>query len=678
MEFSNVPSWLSFIEVVESRSFSDSFLVVINRNHCDFGVNQVNVIVSGASTEHSVFIEGHREYFGPVWYVSNDGNDFDGYGTMNAPFRNIAFAVNNSSDGDTVIALPGTYTESFGIDKNLYFRGLDDPDSTILQSIGSNYHNIKIVADSVKISNFTFDNELDIENVQTIIIDSVKHSSNHSGYNFLLDNVENFTLSNSEFILPSYRESAFIDGNGGTRFRFDNIDVRMNGGPSGNRRFIDLVGSYATFENCKFYEVGSIINPGDTLLIYNSIFRDGIYHAIINETGDDYVHIKNSDFGGYESSDRGLIMLQSGRVDVDSTRFIGNIYYDGGSAIVSINGPIQATNSTFINNSGGNQYWQSSVIQFSLSEPYSSFESCVFFNNEGFVMGGPNSSSSASGEVTINNCIIYDNELGNSIWINVDFNASYSCIEEEACRWTGNISTDPLFCNPFEFPLTLQNSSGCVGSGFENQNIGNLNTGCDIRQSKYYVSINGNSDGTGTLSNTLDKIQFTIEQISNHDTVIVLPGLYDEDLVLDGKSIVLSSSYLTIQDSSIIDETIINGSVKLNGVDSTSLTNGFTIANSSEDGFEVYGNSTSTLSNSKIHSSESRGIVISGSNVNLLNVSSRRNNTNNTQGLSGVGIYVFDSDISFNSVIIDSNMNFDHNGDGAGVYIYESDGKYLI
>ena len=84
--------------------------------------------------------------------------------------------------------------------------------------------------------------------------------------------------------------------------------------------------------------------------------------------------------------------------------------------------------------------------------------------------------------------------------------------------------------------------------------------------------------------------------------------------------------------------------------------------------------STSTLSNSKIHSSESRGIVISGSNVNLLNVSSRKNNTNNTQGLSGVGIYVFDSDILFNSVVIDSNMNFDHNGDGAGVYIYESDG----
>ena len=113
-------------------------------------------------------------------------------------------------------------------------------------------------------------------------------------------------------------------------------------------------------------------------------------------------------FGGYESSDRGLIMLQSGRIDVDSTRFIGNNYYDGGSAIVSINGPIQATNSTFINNSGGNQYWQSSVIQFSLSEPYSSFESCVFFNNQGFVMGGPNSSSSASGEVTVNNCIIYE------------------------------------------------------------------------------------------------------------------------------------------------------------------------------------------------------------------------------------------------------------------------------
>ena len=163
----------------------------------------------------------------------------------------------------------------------------------------------------------------------------------------------------------------------------------------------------------------------------------------------------------------------------------------------------------------------------------------------------------------------------------------------------GNISVDPLFCNPFEFPLTVQNGSGCIGTGFGNQNIGNLSIGCLERQSKYYVSVDGSENGNSTLSNTLNNIQFTIEQISNHDTVIVLPGTYDENLFLDGKSIVLSSNYLTIQDSSIIDETIINGSVKLNGVDSTSLTNGFTIANSSEDGFEVYGNSTSTLSNSK-------------------------------------------------------------------------------
>ena len=86
----------------------------------------------------------------------------------------------------------------------------------------------------------------------------------------------------------------------------------------------------------------------------------------------------------------------------------------------------------------------------------------------------------------------------------------------------GNISVNPLFCNPFEFPLTVQNGSGCIGTGFESQNIGNLSVGCIERQSKYYVSADGNENGNGTLSNTLNNIQFTIEQISNRD-IIVLP-----------------------------------------------------------------------------------------------------------------------------------------------------------
>ena len=45
-----------------------------------------NITVSYDTVNVSIYFEGHREYFGPVWYVSNNGNDFDGYGTLRLHF----------------------------------------------------------------------------------------------------------------------------------------------------------------------------------------------------------------------------------------------------------------------------------------------------------------------------------------------------------------------------------------------------------------------------------------------------------------------------------------------------------------------------------------------------------------------------------------------------------------
>lgn len=79
-------------------------------------------------------------------------------------------------------------------------------------------------------------------------------------------------------------------------------------------------------------------------------------------------------------------------------------------------------------------------------------------------------------------------------------------------------------------------------------------------------------------------IQEGIDNAVNGDTIIVAPGEYFENIKISGKSIFLTSNYLFDQDTSIISNTIINGSnnnaavVTMNSIgDTTAVLNGFTI-----------------------------------------------------------------------------------------------------
>ena len=54
-------------------------------------------------------------------------------------------------------------------------------------------------------------------------------------------------------------------------------------------------------------------------------------------------------------------------------------------------------------------------------------------------------------------------------------------------------------------------------------------------------------------------IQLAIDSSSDLDTILVSPGLYQENINYNGKNIVITSLYALAQDSSLISETIIDG-----------------------------------------------------------------------------------------------------------------------
>ena len=101
-------------------------------------------------------------YAGPVWYVSNNGNN-NNIGYITEPFLTIQYAVDYADPEDTVMVLPGTYEENIVInEKSLVIRGLGNPDDIIIDGnqagsvvtvIGHTDDDISVAVENMTITN---------------------------------------------------------------------------------------------------------------------------------------------------------------------------------------------------------------------------------------------------------------------------------------------------------------------------------------------------------------------------------------------------------------------------------------------------------------------------------------------------------------------------------------------
>ena len=88
-----------------SRSTTDTVQVIVDRSQLGVGITEEQFLVSSNYGDDTVYVSVEQLYYGPIWYVSTDGDDSN-YGTEGNPFATIQHGIDVSNDGDT---------ESYGV-----------------------------------------------------------------------------------------------------------------------------------------------------------------------------------------------------------------------------------------------------------------------------------------------------------------------------------------------------------------------------------------------------------------------------------------------------------------------------------------------------------------------------------------------------------------------------------
>lgn len=190
-------------------------------------------------------------------------------------------------------------------------------------------------------------------------------------------------------------------------------------------------------------------------------------------------------------------------------------------------------------------------------------------------------------------------------------------------------------------------------------------------------------------------IQSAIDNSIGGDTIIVSPGIYQENIILKKKHLTILSKFFIEKDTSYINNTIIDGNQSgsvisiTNNYGNCSNIIGFTIQNGS--GFKlsphhlygggIYIDSSKTyLSNlkiiknnvSNIYMCDGGGIYARGSNIDIINTIISNNSALGNMYANGGGIRVSNCNTKIvNSVISNNSINADYS-DGVGIFSKEN------
>ena len=140
------------------------------------------------------------------------------------------------------------------------------------------------------------------------------------------------------------------------------------------------------------------------------------------------------------------------------------------------------------------------------------------------------------------------------------------------------------------------------------------------------------------------EIQSAIEAASNGDTLLLLPGTYNENIIFNGKQILITSMYHFDSNEAIITETVIDGGSNgatvsfINDEDTTSILAGLTIRGSSSESAGILcGNANPIIRDANIEYNNGDGIKAEYSNPIISNVHIRNNLKNGISSKWGGG-----------------------------------------
>ena len=204
-------------------------------------------------------------------------------------------------------------------------------------------------------------------------------------------------------------------------------------------------------------------------------------------------------------------------VDNNSSVYGGGIYLN--------NSHINLENSGIVNNSsssgGGGIYLSNSdpsLASVTLTDNYSSFGAELYAYNS---------------NLNLVNSIIWGHENQIDLQDNTaSLSATYSDIRG-GWSGTGNIDSNPLFCNPDSANYSFAENSPCLGAGENGINMGSNELGCGPIHNGpvWHVSTSGSDEaGDGSDIAPYGSIQNALYSCNTGDTILVAEGTYNENL----------------------------------------------------------------------------------------------------------------------------------------------------
>jgi len=314
---------------------------------------------------------------------------------------------------------------------------------------------------------------------------------------------------------------------------------------------------------------------------------DGIYHNVggaiyINETG-------------------AVPMLKNLIIKENIAELGGGLFLNNSNANI-LKSNIHNNSSTY----GAGFYLRSSLIRLSF---------CVIDNNSASLLGGGGylfSNSSLNSKhctftqnseyalyfddsgCSLLNTILWDNWPIEMAGVNGYWTYKSYCDIKGEMPGNHNINENPIFCDAQYRDYNLASNSPCIGAASNStRDIGAVQDTCSAMEIYdgpcWYVSTGGSSvSGDGSIENPLSIIQDAIFRTNPQDTVIVLPGVYTENINFFGQDLVVGSQFLTTEDTAYISQTIIDGGgegiVVYIGTGEHCTLSGFTITNGSRCG----------------------------------------------------------------------------------------------